>query len=398
MAYVPSVSTNNGMGCISTNGNNECIFGEDGIVLSGNLLTTPVVATISQSGIITTNPTGFNILSDLNMNSHNIRNVDTITTNYSPDTPIYLDYGNGGGFTISSAQGSTTIVSNNNGVLDINSTGSISSTATSASNTITGSNVGIYSTTGGVEISAVADSVNIITPQTTWFNLTTELTGDGSITLTNVNSVADLTLQTGGTGVLSINAGDNIQTTCGENYFIQTNGTTGIIFLNTGDLSNGGGINWNSYFMGINFFNLWNGGFNYPITGGTNNWEVVRSTSITFPTQFLHNRWAVQFSGNYFSVGSSPSDKGLAIYYDFLDSNGNTYGGNNYNQTTPYANWFNSSTYTATSQTPMSISFLDYYDFTGAVNPLDLRLWWYGDQAQNQNFQISVQFTLMNLI
>ena len=49
MSYTPSVSTNNGMGCISTDGNSECIFGENGIQLNGDLLTTPIVANISQT-------------------------------------------------------------------------------------------------------------------------------------------------------------------------------------------------------------------------------------------------------------------------------------------------------------------------------------------------------------
>jgi len=50
-----------------------------GIVLGGDLLTTPIYASISQNGISTTNPNGFDILSKLNMNSNNITNVGTIT-------------------------------------------------------------------------------------------------------------------------------------------------------------------------------------------------------------------------------------------------------------------------------------------------------------------------------
>ena len=43
----------------------------------------------------------------------------------------------------------------------------------------------------------------------------------------------DITLQTGGTGVLSLNSGDNIQATCGENFFVSTNPTTGTIQFNS---------------------------------------------------------------------------------------------------------------------------------------------------------------------
>jgi len=87
MSYVPTTSTNNGMGCISTDGNTSALFAETGIVLSGNLLTTPITATIGQSGISTTNPNGFNILNTLNLNSNNITNVGTITaTNLTSGT------------------------------------------------------------------------------------------------------------------------------------------------------------------------------------------------------------------------------------------------------------------------------------------------------------------------
>jgi len=78
MAYVPTISTDNGMGCISTNGDNQCVFGEAGIVISGNLLTSPVSATISQTGLSTTNPNGFDIQSNLNMNGNTINNMNEI--------------------------------------------------------------------------------------------------------------------------------------------------------------------------------------------------------------------------------------------------------------------------------------------------------------------------------
>jgi len=273
---------------------------------------------------------------------------------------------------------------------------SIIMNSTTGSNTITASNVGIYSTAGGVEISAVADSINFITPQKTYFNLTTELTGDGEINLTNISSPSDLTLQTGGTGVLSINAGDNIQSNCGENFFVQTNSTTGIVNFNTGDLFNGGGIIWNGRPMGITFFNKWNGGFNYSTP---NAWEMVRQNSITFPPQFLYGTYAVQFSINCSNVGSQPADKGLAMYFNFIDGGSNTYNGFSYNQNFPFANWFNASGYTNTSQTPLSITYTDYFDFNGAVNNLELQINWYADNPQPQNdFFVSTTFTLMTLI
>jgi len=50
-----------------------------GIILKGDLNTpNPITATISQAGIITDNPAGFDILSSLNMNQNNITNVASI--------------------------------------------------------------------------------------------------------------------------------------------------------------------------------------------------------------------------------------------------------------------------------------------------------------------------------
>jgi hypothetical protein len=50
-----------------------------GIILQGDLNTaSPITATISQAGIITDNPAGFDILSSLNMNQQNITNVYSI--------------------------------------------------------------------------------------------------------------------------------------------------------------------------------------------------------------------------------------------------------------------------------------------------------------------------------
>jgi uncharacterized protein (DUF2345 family) len=52
-----------------------------GIILGGDLNTaTPITAIISQAGIITDNPSGFDILSSLNMNSNAITNVDNISS------------------------------------------------------------------------------------------------------------------------------------------------------------------------------------------------------------------------------------------------------------------------------------------------------------------------------
>jgi hypothetical protein len=88
----------------------------------------------------------------------------------------------------------------------------------------------------------------------------------------------------------------------------------------------------------------------------------------------------------------------LAFYIYFLDGNSNTYTGFNYRNQTPYAQYYNASAYTNTSQTPLSITYTDYFDFTGAVNNLELRFNWYGNQSYPQEFNLSTTFTLMTLI
>jgi hypothetical protein len=126
---------------------------------------------------------------------------------------------------------------------------------------------------------------------------------------------------------------------------------------------------------------------------------MVRQNSISFPAPFLYGTWAVQFSINCSNIGSAPGDKGLAMYFSFIDGASITYNGFSYNQNYPYANWFNPSNYVNTSQTPLSITYTDYFDFTGAINNLELQINWFANNSQSQNdFFVSTTFTLMTLI
>jgi hypothetical protein len=196
-------------------------------------------------------------------------------------------------------------------------------------------------------------------------------------------------------GRTTISSALDITIACSDTLNINSNNSS--VNLNTADLSNGGAVNWNSYPISMTFFNKWSGSFGYPLTI-LNNWDMVSSQTISFPTQFLYGTWAITFSINCYNEGSQPSDRGLAIYFDFIDGTSTPFTGFNYRQQTPYAQHFNRSTYSATSSFPLSITYTDYFDFTGAVNSLELRLNWYGDQPQNQEFQVSTTFTLMTLI
>jgi uncharacterized protein (DUF2345 family) len=219
-----------------------------------------------------------------------------------------------------------------------------------------------------------------------YVNKTTPLDGNGEIKLNTVTAQ--------GLDALTLKAGDNIQLTCGENFFVQTNSTTGIVSFATGDLANTGVVKWNGYPMGITFFNKWEGGaFTYLSAG---NWEMVRANKITFPSQFFYGTWAVSFSINCWEEGSHPSDQSLAMYFDILDGVGNIINGFNYRKDTPYAQHFNRSDY---PRNPLSITYTDYFDFTSATdNNIQLQINWYGSSIQNQNFNVSTTFTLMNTI
>jgi hypothetical protein len=71
------------------NGNVSMQVSPTGIILGGDLNTaTPITATISQAGIITDNPNGFNILSSLNMNSQNITDTNQLSSPSGNDITI----------------------------------------------------------------------------------------------------------------------------------------------------------------------------------------------------------------------------------------------------------------------------------------------------------------------
>jgi hypothetical protein len=66
---------------ISSSGDVDISITSSGIVLGGDLTTTPIYATVNQSGLSTTNPNGLQVLSPLNMNGNDINLVANITNN-----------------------------------------------------------------------------------------------------------------------------------------------------------------------------------------------------------------------------------------------------------------------------------------------------------------------------
>jgi hypothetical protein len=150
-----------------------------------------ILASISWNGISTNNPNGFDIQSPLNMNNNNINNVNTIN-------------------------GTTTL-------------------------TLSGSD--IYTNCQGLQLDAGL-YINLdcnngdinLTSSTgkTYINLSGVSTGDGELVCSTYSSVGDISISALSGGVVSLNSGDNTQITCGENFSVNTNATTGIINMTAG--------------------------------------------------------------------------------------------------------------------------------------------------------------------
>jgi hypothetical protein len=130
-----------------------------GIILGGDLNTAnPITATISQAGIITDNPDGFNILSSLNLNGNGITNTTGINTSGSNIDIIAQTHD----INLQSTTGMSLVV--NNGALNLTTSGA-------GINLLTDADINITSAT----------EINIINPTDTFFNLSAANTGDGIV-------------------------------------------------------------------------------------------------------------------------------------------------------------------------------------------------------------------------
>jgi hypothetical protein len=376
------------------------------------LTSSGISVSISSQGLTTTNVSGLNIKCPLNLNNNNITNVNDISCNdISCDTlyynhlvpPIFGITGPTGfsftgptgptGFSVTGSTGPTGITGptgQSGAIVPLSTILSVGNSAGPTGINMNGNDiieVGKQKFSAGINISDKLTKSQITSDNIG--NLNIESTDNLLLNLNNVSKVEltpnDLTLTGNGLNGIILNSTENIT----------LNAPSGVISINTGNLFDGGGFMWNSYPMGITFFNNWNGSFNYT---NARKWEIVTSNTIKFPSQFLYGTWAVSFSINCWNVGSSTNDRSLAMFFNFIDGNSMQIDGFNYHIETPYAQWFNNSEYTKTSQNPLSITYTNYFDFTRAVNNLQLQINWYGDNNQSQEFNVSTTFTLMTII
>jgi hypothetical protein len=259
-----------------------------GIILGGDLNTaTPITATISQAGIITDNPTGFNILSSLNLNSNYITDVDTI----SSTTGSVINISGDGGIAMTSANGS----------ISLNSSTEINLTS--------------------------AAEINIVNPSDTWFNLTTPNTGDGKIyagtvlatLLGNASSASTVEIIDNNTSAtyyptfVSNNVGNltlNVDKTTNPLSYIPSTGnlsstlftgllsTGGLVYLSTGSVA----ITGSSTFNNFNLPSIFNSTYK--------NYRIVLAPT----TQLTFNAYPSYSLTAFLGTGSMPT---VASLYGF---------------------------------------------------------------------------------
>ena len=138
--------------------------------------------------------------------------------------------------------------------------------------------------------------------------------------------------------------------------------------------------------------------------GVNNTWQNVYQDNLALPNEFFNPSntfwdYKIEFSINLRNMSAS-NDKGLALYFEFLDNASNIISPFLYTQNTPFTRHSNDSTYSATSSNMLTFNWNDYCNFTAVPNnaPLTFSLWWYGDQNNSPDFSIVLSLTRTNLV
>ena len=320
--------------------------------------------------------------------------------------------------TLTSSLGSIGLISNNDNInltasngnaiitstgIQLNASDYITLTATNDFMTLhADDDITLKTFAGNIQLTTINDGINYFGK--VFINKATSSTGDGEIHLTTITSPSDIFLQTGGVGVAQITSGDNVQLYCGENFTVQTNTTSGLVSFTTGGNLANGGMKWNNYIMPMSFTTLIDNGsffsFKYPNGNPLEHWVKVYIKNVTIPPNFSNAPYKITFDMNFFSVGSGPSDKQIAMYWVVTDINGNEVKGYNFSRDQPWANWFNTSQYSPLNFiSPMPVCYSDYYDLTSLTsNDLQLQLWWWASQVQDQQLLGTIEFIPTNLL
>jgi len=265
------------------------------------------------------------------------------------------------------------------------------------------------------------DNVEIITSLT-------DITLDATMGVI-VNPLNQFDLNAGGEITFDTNGG-SIQSTCNNNFVVlagssvDIEGTAGLVDITAGtDISltagagigtislDGANVNSFGYANPICFTRQRTDAFSYSLAGQI--FEMVYQTSCQIPQNFVSNAplpsytssiWKIEFALNCFNF-SNPTDKGIGIYIDFIDTATNVYTPIIYNATTPYSADQKNFGYSSGAGNPyFSFNYTDYVDFallynTATANfPLDVRINFAGDAVLTSNFNMVVSLTRTNLI
>jgi len=367
---------------LNNNGNNYRIelntqgsaFGSPGLLITDDTDTRATYS--SQSAIITTlgGPTNTLTAGDMTINDNGSINVSQITSDYaqfnttsssqSNLTSSYLsidDVGNS----------SYTRLNANDGLRIQNDI--LANPPTSTTDLTYGYLTIDQSSVGGYRSSLYPSNLNIIAPTTETMTLSTDY----------------LEFQT---GTFTIKQSAN-----GTLIFLDDNNKQ--INLETLNLTSYS----NNYTLPICYTYKYSRGFNFstPTT-----WQMVRSDTInSLPNDFYSSAnlfwdYKLEISLNL-NACSNPTDKAMAFYFEFRDSNGNPYNPFLFNLNTPFTRHSNGSTYNNTATDMLTFTLTDYVNLNGiggVAPPLEWRLWWYADNPVSSNFNMLISMTRTNIV
>jgi hypothetical protein len=182
---------------------------------------------------------------------------------------------------------------------------------------------------------------------------------------------------------------------------IAVDDTTRAIELNSVDIIGNVGSGSSPYYtLPIHFTTKWSVSYNY---SNTNNWELVASTFMNIPAEYFtlsnYNVWKSEVAFNCFNM-SNQTDKGHAMYLEFIDSTGNPFSGFTFNYSTPFTARKNGSTYNNTSNNSENYCWTDYMDFSNGTSggPFTVNLYTYADNSMSCEFNAIISLSKTNLV
>jgi hypothetical protein len=318
---------------------------------------------------------------DIDMNSQDITNVDTITFLNSTTTNVYSVGVNGNDFEIASS-GDRMLL--NSGVVE-----SYWGDYSGGLNANIGLNIG-----GAIRCDIDTKSDGIFSA--------------GDINAVGANTTIALNDNVGSISLISnsgtIALGD-VNNTLGNNCKIEVLSTNDTIGLN--------GYNVNSYGFAMPIcFTRERTADNFTYNLGGQAWENVYTVNFAVPYEFFcqnpsagytSSKWKIEFALNCFQF-SNPTDKGIGLYIEFQDPASSIYTPNTFNQSTPFSYDKRFGYSSGGNQPYMPFIWTDWVDFSGLVNtgsgnvPLNMLLWFAADAGLTTQFNLSVTLTRTNLV